>query len=243
MNITRYRRTALAALTLTVAALTSGCWIQPPEAAPFGPHTPTVTDSGTGPVTEPSVVIAADSLGAWAQTAVKAHLSQIGATVPWSYNALAGTQVDHWLPLMENRCTPGAPVDNCIPADHVTFIGELLTNDVSNQVFADLAPDLHAALTALADVDCVVWLTLNIEGGDMRPWPYNTRTRMVNDELLRLDADEVTYPNFHLVRWDQISDGHPEYLNLINNDPIHYSDPGNEAFADVVAHAPEACTS
>ena len=81
----------------------------------------------------------------------------------------------------------------------------------------------------------------NVEGGDMRPWPYNTRTRMVNDELLRIDADDVTYPNFHLVRWDIISDGHPEYLNLANGDPVHYSDIGNEAIADVLAHAPEAC--
>jgi hypothetical protein len=150
----------------------------------------------------------------------------------WSYNAIGATRVQHWL----------EPMAGVTSEDTVVF--ELGTNNVSLEAIntGELSANLHAGFEELRDAQCVVALTLNTTGGDLRGSPYGTRTRWVNTELRRLVAEGV-YPNLVLLEWDQISAGRVDWLvnPVPGGDYVHYNTAGNVAFAEQIASAPGLC--
>lgn len=214
---------------LVAVSSAAGCYPQPSALAPWAPE----------PAPESQrVVLFGDSLSAMAQSTVMGHLHEVDRDgESWSYNAVGGTQIDHW----------AAPMALAGPADIV--IMELGTNDVSNNTHQVMGADLLAALDSLSDVQCVVVPTLNETGGNMRGTPYSSRTTWFNDELQRL-IDSGEYPNLRLVDWNSISAGRVDWLvnPVSGGDFVHYGGTvtfdgttGNGEFANMIAHASEAC--
>lgn len=252
MNIPRYRRRLTLALIAAGLLLSTGCWAQPPEIHPWFGATATAPDGATIPATadgSETVVLFGDSIGAMAETTAKAQIKVIAPNQTWSYNAQGGTQIDQWSAPMATRCPTlpdGTPIleTPCVPVNG-TVVAELLTNDVTLNDHYQIDVDLIAALDSLADVRCVVVPLLNTEGGDRRGTPYSSRTHWVNDRLEQLVADG-TYPNLHLIPWDDMTAGQPQLLMGNAATPVdwvHYNGVGNPVVADMIAHAPEACSS
>ena len=199
-----------------------GCYPQPVEWRAWSP----APEAG-----DRRVVLFGDSLAAMAEQPARAlYQSHPGET--WSYNAVGATRIQHWL----------EPMAAVTAEDVVIF--ELGTNNVSLEAIntGELPANIHAGLEELRDARCVVALTLNTTGGDLRGSPYGTRTRWVNTELRRLVA-EGTYPNLVLLEWDQISAGRVDWLvnPVPGGDYVHYNTAGNVAFAEQIASAPELC--
>lgn len=244
MNTPSYRRILLPLLALTAVFSAAGCWEQGPLLRPYFGADATLDGSNV-------VVFLGDSIGAMAEVDARAAIKTVGPDQRWSYNAQGGTQIDQWDEAMANRCATlddGTPIIDpaapCIPTNG-TIVAELLTNDVTLNDHYQIAADLYAALDSLTDVRCVVIPLLNTEGGDRRGTPYSSRTHWVNDELERL-VNEGVYPNLHLVHWDQMSDGQPELLMGNAATPVdwvHYNGLGNPVVAEMIAHAPEACSA
>jgi len=199
--------TIRAAALALVALLCAGCFPQPPELAPF-----------TGP--ESDVVVFGDSLTAWARAET---LPRFTRSV--SYNAVGGTQIDHWSAAMAN-VPPGS-----------TVVVALGTNDVTNDLMAQIHLDVDAALETLRPASCVVWVTVNQFGALGRGWPYDVRTHDLDVYLRQLVIDG-TYPNLVLSEWSIAANGHGEYLV---DDGVHHTDAGNLAYATQLAAAPELC--
>lgn len=228
---TRPRLVLATLVTLVLAGLAAGCWPQP---AALSADTCGRPD---GPV---DVVIFGDSLAAMARPQVCERLAADGLRA--SYNAMGGTQLNHWTDAMAN-VPDGTPV-----------VMELGTNDVTNDHSQVMLPDLDTALDTLAGASCLLVPDLNTTGGDLRGWPYDVRTRMFNDALYA-DLGHGTHPNLRVMAWNAIAAGHPEYLlgDLATpSDWVHYggnpapgpTDPsGNDRYATMIADAAVAATS
>lgn len=181
---------------------------------------------------EVGVVVMGDSLSDWARSHVEPQW--VG---PLSYNALGGTQIDHWDLAMNHRCGETVIViPGCIRTQD-TVVVALGTNDVTNNLIEVFSGDVVHALESLRDVRCVVWLTLDETGGDMRGFPYDVRTRTLNQQLYALQASGQ-YPNLVLDDWAEASRGHDEYLVP---DHVHHLDAGRDAYAEELRGAPVRC--
>lgn len=191
---------------LLVALTTAGCWAQPATLAP--PEAP-------------DVVLFGDSLSAWSREATLPLYDAAGLDV--SYNAVGGTQLDHWAAAMAN-----------VPAGAVVVVA-LGTNDITNNTHQVFGADMAAAAAELDDAVCQVWLTVNETGAALRDIPYSSRTAWFNDELARMTAE---HPNMVLWDWNGASAGHPGYLVA---DHVHHTDAGNLAYAATLADAAGAC--
>lgn len=173
------------------------------------------------------VVLFGASLSAMAETPARSLYSQHDGQT-WSYNAVAGKTVQYWLPLMGE-----------VGSDDVVVFGEMMINNLHTEAVStgQLSSSLHAGLDALRSTQCVVFVTLNETSGDLRPHPFEDRTRWVNTEVRKLVADGE-YPNLVLVDWAEISRGHTEWLHTDN---LHNNAVGNQAYAEMLASAPEMC--
>jgi lysophospholipase L1-like esterase len=217
-------------LTLVVLPLLlagAACYPQPATLHDYVP--------GVSAGTNKTVVLFGDSLGAMAEQPVK-QIAAVQTDHSWSYNAVGGTRVQHWLDAMHT-----ADVASPVP-DVVIF--ELGTNNVTLEAIntGELPEHLHQGLAALADVPCVVMPTLNETGGDLRGFPYDTRTRWVNDELARI-IETGEYPNVHMIDWNARSAGHVDWLNnpVPGGDYVHYNVEGTVQFAQMLVDAADAC--
>lgn len=215
-------RIRILAVALAAAALCAGCYPQPPTLKAF-------TNQGTGTT---RVVLFGDSLAAMAEAPAET-LFALDDSVSLSYNAVGGTRFQHWADAMAN-VTPDE-----------TVIMELGTNNVSNEAIntGELPAHLYAALDQLAGAACLVVPNLNTTGGDLRGFPYDQRTRWVNDELAALVA-AGTYPNLHVYDWAAESAGRPEILMGTAASPadwVHYNTAGTQAYAEMLVRLPEVC--
>lgn len=170
------------------------------------------------------VVLFGASLSAMAEQPARAIYSQRDGET-WSYNAVAGKTVQYWLPLMGS--------------DDVVVFGEMMINNLGTEAVStgQLPASLRAGLDALEGAGCVVFVTLNETSGDLRPHPFEDRTRWVNTEVRRL-VNEGEYPNLVLIDWAEISRGHTEWLHT---DDLHNNTTGNQAYAEMLASAPGVC--
>lgn len=221
MNPTHLRRAATVVLLAIVLGTCSACWPQPPTLHPF-----------TNPAGADHVILFGDSLAAMAQQPASAIFAN-DPTVSLSYNAQGGTRFQHWTDAYAN-----------VTSDDIVIL-ELGTNNVSNEAIntGELPANLHAALDAVAGARCVVMPTLNTTGGDLRGFPYDERTRWVNDELARLIA-AGTYPNLHAYDWAAASTGHPEWLMGTAAAPadwVHYNTAGTNRYAEMLTDTLEVC--
>jgi hypothetical protein len=206
-----------------------GCFVQPAEWRGWSPE----------PAAENRrVVLFGDSLGAMVETMVMgpgAADDREGES--WSYNAVGGTQLDHWLPAMAG-----------VGGDDVVLV-ELGTNDVSNNTHMVYGEDMHAVAAELVDAECQVWFMINETGGALRGTPYSSRTFWFNDELQRMVASG-DYPNMVLFDWGSnpggLSAGRVDWLT---GDRVHHSGAvtsdgtvGNDVFAGAVLQAAEVCS-
>lgn len=213
-------RWGVVVLLLAVVTAGTSCDYQPATLKPWAPEDP------SGQVQR--VVLFGDSLGAMAESTVmgQAHAADRSGE-SWSYNAVGGTRVQHWLEAM-------ARVGG---SDVVIF--ELGTNNALLEAIntGELPTNLHNGLAALRQARCVVAFTINTTSANLRGFPFSTRARWVNDELHRLiESDE--YPNVVLLNWDAESTDRTDWLS---SDNLHYNTLGTLAFADAIARAPELC--
>lgn len=228
MYPTYLRRAALGLLLVLVAGTCSACWPQPATIRPY-----TNPAAGTD-----HVVGFLDSLGAMAEQPAMALFAN-DPTVSISYNAQGGTRFQHWTDAYAN-----------VTSDDIVIL-ELGTNNVSNEAIntGELPANMHAAIAALSVARCVVMPTLNTTGGDLRGFPYDERTRWVNDELARLIA-AGTYPNLRSYDWAARSAGRVDWLvnPVPGGDFVHYGGTvtadgtvGNTEFAKMLTDALEVC--
>lgn len=219
MNRTRI---LLLGLLFTLLPSLGGCFLQP---ADLGLFTPAITAQ-----TQRKIVVRGDSLGAMAERPAKALFKE-SPTKSVAYWALGGTQIDHHMPAL------------ALVQSDMDVVMELGTNDTTNNLWSVMVVDLHAAAAALAPANCQVWFTLNETGGKLRGFPYWDRTRWFNEELLRMDADEVNYPNLIVFRWDLIADGHVDWLinPVPGGDYVHLTTPGTEAMAQSLVDSAALC--
>lgn len=215
------RTRILAVVALAAAALCAGCYPQPPTLKAF-------TNPSTGTT---HLVVFGDSLAAMAEAPAEALFDQ-DPTLSLSYNAVGGTRFQHWADAMAT-----------VTADDVVVL-ELGTNNVSNEAIntGELPGNFHAALAELADAACVVMPTLNTTGGDLRGFPYDQRTRWVNDELAALIA-AGTYPNLHVYDWAAESTDTSILMGTAATpaDWVHYNTTGTTAYAEMLVRAAEVC--
>lgn len=212
-------RWLLVPLVVAIAATVAGCWPQPA----------TLSTANCGAERPADIYLFGDSLAAMARTAACGNYADADRSV--SYNALGGTQLDHWADAMAQ-----------VPGD-ATVIVELGTNDVTNDLMADMIDDLHGVLDSLSGAGCVVIPNLNTTGGALRGWPYSVRTVAFNTELARLVAEGV-YPNLRVVDWAGESAGHPELLvgdTVTPADWAHYNAIGTPIYGDMLGRLPEVC--
>jgi hypothetical protein len=215
------------ALTVLILGITLGtcsaCFPQGPTLHPF-------TNPSAGGADR--VVLFGDSLAAMSQQPASAIFAN-DPTVSLSYNATGGTRFQHWTDAYAN-----------VTSDDIVIL-ELGTNNVSNEAIntGELPGNMHAALAALSSARCVVMPTLNTTGGDLRGFPYDQRTRWVNDELARLIA-AGTYPNLRSYDWAAESAGHTEWLMGTAASPadwVHGNTAGTTRYAEMLVDTLGAC--
>lgn len=203
-------------LVLLMLLAGPGCWVQPAAWVPWSPE-PTAESR--------RVVLFGDSLGAMAKSTVMGpeHAADRQGE-SWSYNASGGTQVVHWLDAMASVTAQ----------DDVVF--ELLTNDLSALAIntGQLGAAIETGFQAVSAADCVVVLTINTTSGDLRGFPFDQRTRWVNDRL----RERAALGQIQLYDWDAVSMGRTDWLS---SDNLHYNTVGTKAYAQALLDAAEMC--
>lgn len=217
MHTTLTRR-ALVAVTIAAAALCSACWGGPPPPG-LSPPVP----STTAPPAD--VVLFGDSLARFGQVPTLDLWQTAVPDMAISYNAEPGAEASNWIPWM-------ADVD---PGQCVIYL--LGSNEISRLPATEAEWQTLAAFNELADADRVVAFTLNTTSHDLRGAPFDARARHFNGFLAQLYTNG-TYPNLHVLDWNAISLGHPEWLAADN---LHHSEAGIAAYADAIAQASEWC--
>lgn len=200
-----------------------GCWGQAPSAG-LRPAVPTTTtpDGSVGPA---DVVLFSDSLGAFGESLIVPIWLAQAPGVSISYNAEAGAEAVNWLPWMAQVSS-----DQCV-------IYALGSNEISRLTALEAEWQTLGAFNELADVKKVVVLNLNTTSHDLRGTPFSSRARHFNSFLQQLYIDG-TYPNLHVLDWNAISLGHPEWLTA---DKLHLNEMGMVEYGETFVQAQEWC--